>query len=305
MLAPLLSLLGLALALRGVDLAAAARSLLQANPFLAALAVLCGLLSTVASAARWRLLLWPHSPRLGDVVGSFFVSQLANTTLPGKPGVALRAVIISRESKLPTGLALGSVAIERVLDSAIIALLCALLLLLLPVPAGLADIGRDSVLLALPVLAALLAAVALKPHLSRSVVAHLPPRPAALLARMLDALDALRRPDIYAPLLGYSLLVWLLGLAVNHLALLAMGIAAPWWTAFLLLAALQVGAKIPSTAANIGVFHYVAVLVLTGLQVDRSLAFSYAFLLHAIVFLPPAIAGAWCLARFGLRWSEQ
>ena len=79
------------------------------------------------------------------------------------------------------------------------------------------------------------------------------------------------------------------------MVLRSLSIAAPWWTAALLLVALQLGGKLPSSPGNIGIFHYIAVLVLRELGVEASVAFAYALVLHTVVFIIPAIAGAFSL----------
>lgn len=302
------SLLGLALsavavllAVRGVDLSEVSASLGRASLPLLAAAAASALAATVVSTIRWRLLLWPHTAPLGRLTSIFFISQMCNAVLPGKLGAPLRAALTSRASGAALAFALGSVVIERVLDSALIAVLSAALLVLLPVPQAIGALGRDTVLIAAAVLLLIVLAALLKPHLAQPVARllarlHLPPS----LGQALDALDVLRRRGVYAPLLLLSLIIWLLGALTNDLALRAMNLAVPWWTAVLLLAALQLGGKLPSSPGNIGVFHYIAVLVLTSLGVEQNAALAYAVALHAIVFIVPALVGAACLWRLAL-----
>jgi glycosyltransferase 2 family protein len=292
----ILSAAALVLALRGVHLQAVAASLAQANLLLVAAAAACALLATVFSTLRWRVLLWPHTARLAPLTAIFFVSQLVNAALPGKLGAPVRAALTSQEASIPPTFALGSVAVERVLDSALIAALSAVLLLLLPVPQAVRELGGGAALLSLLVLAIVFIAAVLKPRFAPAVAGllhrfHLPPQ----IIGLLDALDVLRQRGSYAPLLLYSAVIWLLGTLTNDLVLRSLGMAVPWWTSALLLVALQLGGKLPSSPGNIGVFHYVAVLVLKELGVDASRAFAYAVVLHTVVFIVPAVVGAVCL----------
>lgn len=306
------SLLGLALsaaavtlAVRGVNLSDVAASLGQASLPLLLAAVASALAATVLSSVRWRLLLWPHSAPLGRLTAIFFVSQLCNAVLPGKLGAPLRAALTSRAAGAALAFTLGSVVIERVLDSALIAALSAALLVLLPVPEAVGSVGREAVLIALAVLLSIVMAAVLKPRLAaplRSLIARL--RLPASLSGALDALDVLRQRRVYAPLFVLSLIIWLLGALTNDLALRAMHISLPWWTSLLLLVALQLGGKIPSSPGNIGVFHYIAILVLTSLGVEQSIALAYAVALHAVVFIAPALVGAACLWRLTLSTAQ-
>lgn len=293
-----ISLAGLALALRGVHLEDVAVSLGSASLWLVALAAASALTTTVISSLRWRLLLCPHSATLRSLVAIFFVSQLCNAALPGKLGAPLRAALTSRLTGIPLPFALGSVTVERVLDSALIAVLSALLLMVLPVPPVIAGVGRDAALIAVVALLLIVLAAAVKPRLltppGRVISGlHLPRQ----MVGIFDALDVLRQRATYAPLLSLSLLLWLLGMITNDLVLRSLRLDVPWWTAVLLLVALQLGGKLPSSPANIGIFHYIAVLVLQELGVEASAAFSYAFVLHTVIFIVPAVVGALCLWR--------
>ena len=291
-----LSAIAVLLTLRGVHLDQVAASMGQASLPLVLAATASGLLATVVSTVRWRLLLWPHRGPLGRLTAIFFISQMCNAVLPGKLGAPLRAALTSRVTGSALTFALGSVVIERVLDSALIAALSAALLLLLPVPQAVGNLGRETVLIAVGVLLIIVLAAFFKEQIARParfVINRL--RLPTSAGGMLDALDVLRRRGTYPPLLLSSLLIWFLGVVTNDLMLRALHLSTPWWTAAVLLVALQLGGKLPSSPGNIGVFHYIAVLVLTDIGVDTSLALAYAVILHIAVFIVPAVVGGMCL----------
>jgi hypothetical protein len=273
-----------------------AASLSRASLPLVLAAAASGLIATMVSTLRWRLLLWPHRGPLGRLMAIFFISQMCNAILPGKLGAPLRAALTSRVTGSAVTFTLGSVVIERVLDSALIAALSAALLLLLPVPQAVGKLGRETVLIAVAILLIIVLAAFFKEPIARPVdrlIKRL--RLPASLSRMVDALDVLRRRETYIPLLLLSLLIWFFGVVTNDLMLRALHLSTPWWTAAVLLVALQLGGKLPSSPGNIGVFHYITVLVLTDIGVDASLALAYAVSLHIAVFIVPAIVGAFCL----------
>ena len=54
---------------------------------------------------------------------------------------------------------------------------------------------------------------------------------------------------------------------------------------------LQVGVAPASTPGNLGVFHYLTVLVLTAFGIDRTAAIAYAIVLHGVTVGPKIIVG--------------
>jgi glycosyltransferase 2 family protein len=83
--------------------------------------------------------------------------------------------------------------------------------------------------------------------------------------------------------------VWASAVLNNVLMLWAFGIDLPLEAALLLLVGLQVGISLPTLPGTIGVFEYVCVVVLALWGVERTLAFSYGLLLHAVVMIPPML----------------
>jgi uncharacterized membrane protein YbhN (UPF0104 family) len=76
-------------------------------------------------------------------------------------------------------------------------------------------------------------------------------------------------------------------------------------TSVVLLTTLQIGNKVPAVPANLGVFHYIVVLTLGLFGVDRTIALSYAFVLHSVVFLAPAVVGGLCLWKWQRDFGDM
>jgi hypothetical protein len=68
----------------------------------------------------------------------------------------------------------------------------------------------------------------------------------------------------------------------------------------LVLVVVHLGLVVPTSPARIGVFHYLCLLALLFLGVDRSQALAYGFVLHSIVVLPIIGAGLVCVWRENL-----
>jgi len=54
---------------------------------------------------------------------------------------------------------------------------------------------------------------------------------------------------------------------------------------------LMVGMAPPSVPGKIGIFEYAVILTLSTFNIDKSLALSYALMLHLVAYLPKIILG--------------
>ena len=299
------SLICLALAFRGVNTGEVIAALSQTEPVLLLVAFLSVMLSSIGSTMRWRELLHPFRPQPGRLFQVFMISHLGNTLLPWKLGTLLRTYLVADAESIGRSFVIGTVAVERLLDILILALLFLAILPSVAFPRWLHDSGLSRSLTILPLVLLLVAIIYSKPQL----LAELRPRggvdlPAPLnwLAQFLNqglrSLDVLARPGQYVAIVTWSLVIWGAGALTNGLALAALGIRVPVLASIVLLVTLQIGNKVPTMPANIGVFHYVAILTLGLFGVDRAVALSYALVLHAVVFLAPAVVGGLCLWKW-------
>ena len=300
-----ISLLCLILAFRGVDIEEVIAALVQANPLLVTVAFVSALLASVGSTMRWRELLHPHRPWPGRLFQVFMISHLGNTLLPWKFGTFLRAYLAADAENIALSFVMGTVAVERLLDALILAVLFLAIVPTVALPRWLHDSGLGISLTILPLFLALVVVVYFKPRLLARLRHRVNidfPTPLDWLAQSiregLQSLDILAQPGQYVVIITWSLVIWSAATLVNEFALRAMGIRVPVLTSIVVLITLQIGNKVPTVPANLGVFHYVVVLTLGLFGVDRTVALSYAFVLHVVVFLAPAVVGGLCLWKW-------
>ena len=197
------------------------------------------------------------------------------------------------------GVALGAIAAEKILDMVVTAaLLMAGLTLLsnkgdfLPYVVGAFVVAMASVL-AVPFLIWL----GKKPSLKRI----------PFLVSTVDFLSDLVRAKgtlTYAFLLtlGYWLLV---GICAWVLAF-GMGLGITAFAATLaILGTLYFTTALPSLPAAAGTFEFATVYVLKFFGVSQALAFSYAVVIHAVLFLPPVLVAIVVFSSIGLRPAKQ
>lgn len=303
-----ISLLCLFLAIKDIDLADVLAALRGANygPVLGT--ALLTALGMWARALRWQLLFYPRTDMpVGKLLSVLNIGYLLNNILPARLGDLARAYIIGRLTGVSKARALSTILVERVVDVLVVAFFLAALLPFIPVPEWAA---RPGLLIGLAVLsiAGFLVILARERQRATTIVGHLlhfspwlERRGVRQLATsLLDGLEVLRFPGP-AALLGIgSVLIWGISIAQFHAALVAFDLQLPITATIFILSVTALGMTVPSSPGYIGVWEYTIVLALSPFQVEKSLALSYALVLHATVYLTLTIMGLVSLWLEGL-----
>jgi uncharacterized protein (TIRG00374 family) len=301
-----LSMLTLYLALKNVQWPRVATALVGANVAWLLLAVASFLLTNWVKGVRWRLLFYPSQTGLSvpRCVSILYVGQLANSILPMRLGELARAYLIGEAYSVDKVLALATTVVEKAMDSVVLLLLIAGLSPLIPLPPWL---SRSSLIVS-GALAALLVLLIILANQRGKIVGLLegwivryPPlavlRPAERLVDASAELRALRHAGVQAQLWGCSVVIWMLAVSTNVLTLWAVGLKLSLLASVLLLVVLTTGAILPTSPLQIGVFHYLCLITLAVFGVEQSLALTYAFLLHLVVYGPILALGLWGMWR--------
>lgn len=299
LLGALVSGAAIALVLSGVNLAETAEVLRAGHPLWIALAFLAQLAATAGTLRRWQVMLRPYPARFAGLARVYFIAHLLNTVLPAKIGTVARVLLAAEGEKINTGFVFGSVAVEKILDTAVMLLLLVAVAPWVPLPAWLREPIALSAGLLLLALAALVAVRQLRDKIAGEV-ARVERRlfgPGAnrwtrLIGGALDNLVRLTGRRQAGAVLFWTLPTWIAAGLANLLLFLALDIHVDWSAMWFLLVVLQIGTRVPALPANIGVFHYLVVLTLGLYGVDPARALGLALLLHLVVFILPAVIGA-------------
>lgn len=304
-----ISLLSLYLALVGVDYHSVGASLAGADRWLVGLALASVLLNNWAKAVRWKILMGErgaHVPLI-HALRLHLVGQMLNHLLPSRIG-DLSRIYMANDLGLARAFVLGTVAIEKVIDMVWYGLIFGLLLLLMPLPAWVSQPAYLMVTItSLTVLAlgVMLLVRRGQASLPDWMLAWLPQRlrarAATLLGNVLDSLQILADSRQNLRLGIWSSLIWITAVLTNHWTLQALGIELPLVAALFVLFILIAGINLPSAPGRIGLFQYLCILGLAVFGVDQAAALSFGVLLHALVYLPPIIAGLSTLWLKGQR----
>lgn len=300
----------LLLILRGANLPQTWAALRASQLLWVALALALQLLAMLAMARRWQALLAPYPTRFLALTQILFIAHLLNTVLPAKLGTVARVLLAAESERLNGGFVLGSVALEKGLDTLVMLVMLALLAPFIPLPLWLREPLSASILLVLLGVALLASVNRLRAPLLKQVgrwerrVRGPKAQGIEELARgILESIANLTRRRQALPVLAWTAVIWLLGGAVSYGMFVAVGIAVPWSAAWFLIVVLQLGTRVPALPANLGVFHYLVVLALGVYGVNPSAALAYAILLHLVVFLLPAVLGGLCALPLSARLS--
>ena len=303
-----LSLLFLGLALRNVEWSGVWSSWRAARVDLLLLGTALLVGSWVIAAFRWRLLLSGVAGlRVRDTFAFILIGYLANTVLPLRLGDLARASLIGRKKELGISRALGSIAIERLMDVLMLVALTLALMGVLEIPAPIQAGLTGMVAAGLVGLVGLMAVSLNRKHLPRltaflaKIVPHrLADRGTTLLGNFSSGADVLHRPTGFLSVVALSAGVWLAAGMGTLAWVTAFHLDVPWYAGFFVLVMVNLGSAIPSSPGYIGVYHYLAMLALSLWTPDRNAALAYAIGTHALNMLANVGLGSFYLAREGV-----
>ena len=206
------SVVAVFLVLRSVDVGEAVEVLRGASPAWIGLMLIAVLIDVGARAARWRVLLAPIAAiPFRRVLGYTYQGYLANNVLPARLGELVRSHALGEGEGVSRTTVLGTVVVERVVDTVMVVAIAAVAVLILSVRGALAS----GVLLGLAFVTLLVIALAL------GVAAHrLPgaervtafierwPRVVELGRRLRDGLAVASRPRTMIGAVALSLVAW-------------------------------------------------------------------------------------------------
>ncbi len=264
---------------------------------------------------RWRLLLGRRDdPTLsnGSLWHAIAIGFTANNILPARAGELLRVVAINRLARVPFATGLSSVAVERVLDALVALGLFGVGLVAAHFPAAVTVGGKPAAAVATRLgvicLVALVLAVVAARHrdavvrLARRV---LPKRPfsehiVAFIDRVLEGLGAFRDPMHAAPVLAWSLAVWLVNASAFYVAFFAFGFHLPFTAALVVQGFLLIGIAAPQLPGFAFTFEATIAGALYLYGIDRNAGLAYAVVYHVTTFVPITALGVWSAVRTGV-----
>ena len=303
-----ISLVAIWILVRAVDIEAAFEVLRSASPAWMAVMVTTVFLDIGARGLRWRALLAPIAPLpYRRVLGYTYLGYLANNVLPARLGELYRSHALGEGEGVSRTTVLGTVVVERVVDTVMVVAIAAVAVLLLSARGEM----TSAVLLGLAFVALLVIGLGLGiaahrlPGADRvAAIVAKRPRLLELARRLRDGLAVAGRPRTLASALVLSALAWTASAATFWAAGQAVGVGLLPAQAALLTSGVALATIVPSGPGYLGTFELTAVGIAGGFGVPRDEAFAMALLVHAMILAVTSIGGVVAGVRLGV-WRAQ
>jgi len=302
-----ISVAAAAILLQSVNVGDALGVLSRADVGMVVLMIVSVALDVAARGARWRALLAPIR-RLAyrRVLGYTFLGYLANNILPARLGELVRSHALGEGERVSRTTVLGTVVVERIVDTVIVVGLAALSVVILGV-GGIVSTGvvLGAVFVGVLVVGLVVAIVSHRlPGAERvTAAAERFPRILDLARRLREGLAVVSRPGTVVAALAFSALAWTFSILTFVLGGRALGIDLSPAEGALLSSGVALATIVPSGPGYLGTFELTAVGIATQFGVEANAAFAAALLVHAMILLVTSVGGAVSALRLGVGLS--
>jgi glycosyltransferase 2 family protein len=293
--------------LRGVDLAEVGDILRRATLGWLAVMVVFIVIDLLARAFRWQRLLAPViSVTFRRTFQYLLIGYLANNVLPARLGELVRCHYLGDREGVSRTTALGTVVVERVIDTAVVVAIASLAIVVLQVRGLVASavLFGLAVTALLVVLLAILVAARRLPGAERiATIVERWPRVTDVARKLHGGLAVARRPRTLIEAVGLSLVAWgatVIGFAAAGQAL---GVELTTAQAALLASGVALATAIPSGPGNLGTFDLAAVAIASTFGLSAENAVALAIISHATILVVTSIGGGAALVHLG--WAHR
>lgn len=303
------------LALRGLRLGEVAESIGEANYWWLIPSVATYFVAVWVRTWRWDYMLRPLKQipvrRLFPVV---VIGYMGNNIYPFRAGEVLRSYVLRRQQDVPMSASLATVIVERVFDGLVMLVFVFAALPLAPLPSEsirmLVILASIAFFVAIAIFFALAAAPgrAMKLVTWASRLFFVPGRfrkPLIHTAeRFLTGLESLRSFRNVLMIFFTSILIWLLETVKYWFVMHAFDFEVSFFALMLMNGIVNLATTLPSAPGYVGTFDAPGIAVLILYQVEEAIAGAYTLVLHAALWLPITLLGAYYMLRNELGWSD-
>ena len=295
------------LVLRSVDLATVAEVLRSADPRWIVVMLVAVLIDVAARGGRWQVLLRPIAAiPYRRVLGFTYLGYLANNVLPARLGELVRVHALGEREGLSRTTVLGTVVVERVIDTVMVVSIAAGSVVILSAR----GLMTSAVLLGFAFMTLLLIGLALAiaahrlPGAARvAVFLERWPRVVELGRRLHDGLSVVSRPRVVAGAIAFSAVSWVASILTFLAGGQAVGIELTLAQGALICSGVALVTIVPSAPGYLGTFEFTAVEIAAGLGIDRDAAFAMALLVHVAILGVTSIGGIIAASRLGVGFA--
>lgn len=272
-------------------------------------------------AWRWHYLLRPVKavPTL-EMFPITAIGYMGNNIYPARAGEVLRAVILKRKSGIPVTASLATIIVERIFDGVVMLSFIFINLNELSKLQGesgfvgnIQQVALFGTLIFLAALGVFLLASMFPQHtvkfaelvFSKVLPAGLREKVMGMVHKFLDGLASLRSPANILMVFLTSVIIWLLETMKYWFVMQAFNFGVSFFALMLMNGIVNLATTIPSAPGYIGTFDAPGIAVLSAYGVDKAVAAAYTLTLHAALWIPITLLGAYYLSREGIQWSDS
>jgi uncharacterized protein (TIRG00374 family) len=302
------SVISIWILIHAVDVGAALQVLATASPAWIAVMVVTAFVDVAARGVRWRVLLAPIAPLpYRRVIGYTYVGYLANNVLPARLGELYRSHALGEGEGISRTTVLGTVVVERVVDTVMVVAIAALAVVVLSARGVMSSavlLGAAFVALLIIVLGLGIAAHRLPGAARVEALVAARPRLLELARRLRDGLAVAGRPRTLGAAIGLSAVAWAASAGTFLAAGQAVGVELSLAQAALLTSGVALATIVPSGPGYLGTFELTAVGIAAGFGIGRDQAFAMGLLVHVVILALTTIGGVIAGVRLGV-WRAR
>lgn len=284
---------------RGIDFNETIANLKKVHLGYAGLSLFFILFMQALRSYRWGVILQPMEKiSQFTLFAATSVGFLAIAAIPARIGELARPYLIAKKSSIKMSSALGTVVVERVLDSlTVLAITVAVVILQKNLPNWMITSGIIFFILTLFMIAFVLGLVWRKETTIKIVNRILRPLPGKLaekadktIRHFIDGFQVITDVKRLLYLLFLSAVVWLVDIAAIYALFLAFGFDLPILAAFVVMVFLIAGIAIP-TPGFMGTWHAACILGLSLFSIARPESLPFALVYHFLAISVVIILG--------------
>ena len=295
----LISIVLIYLSVKGINLQDVFRDLKNIQLSYVILFILLVILMQWLRSYRWGVILQPMEKI--DQFSLFSVTSvgfLAIAAIPARIGELARPYLISKRSSIKMSSALGTILVERVLDSFTVLAIAVIVLFLTDLPPWMIKSSIIFFLLALVMFCFIVFLIlrrdaALK--LINRILSKLPGKFAhtidEVIHHFIDGFQIITNIKFLLYLFFLSALVWLVDVLAIYMLLKAFDFTLPVMASFVVMIILIVGIAIPTAPGYIGNWHFACVLALSFFGLAKTEALSFAVVYHFLSMVIVVVLG--------------
>jgi len=227
------------------------------------------------------------------------VGFLAIAAIPARIGELARPYLIAKRSSINMSSALGTIIVERVLDSLAVLTITVAVFILQDLPSWMFKSGILFFSLTMLVIACMIGliwrrerAVKIIDWILRWLPGKLAQKVNHVIHHFIDGFQVITDVNSLLYLLLLSAVVWLVDVAAIYTLFLAFGFNLSVLAAFVVMVILIAGIAIPTAPGFIGNWHYACILGLSLFGIAKPEGFSFALVYHFLSMIVVIILGA-------------